>query len=86
MWSWWQEGSIHRSAWPTTAELDATGDPLVFVVAAEVVGAIRKAKSEASVSMRAEVAEVVGHRHGRPSGRARAAERDVSNAGVVADR
>jgi valyl-tRNA synthetase len=58
VWSWWQEGSIHRSAWPEAAplrELAGDGDPLVLDVAAEVLGEIRKAKTAAKVSLRAEV-------------------------------
>ena len=63
VWSWWQEGSVHRAAWPEAdplrAEATAAGaDAAVYPVAAEVLGAIRKAKSDAKVSMRAEVTEV----------------------------
>ncbi|MFN8018061.1 MAG: valine--tRNA ligase [Acidimicrobiales bacterium] len=66
VWSWWQEGSIHRAAWPSADELralvgdaptsDGTASPLA--VAADVLSRIRKAKSDAKVSMRAEVATV----------------------------
>jgi valyl-tRNA synthetase len=38
--------------------LAAGADPTVYPVAAAVLGAIRKAKSDAKVSMRAEVVEV----------------------------
>jgi len=58
VWSWWQEGSIHRSAWPEAAglrELAGDGDPLVLDVAAEVLSEVRKAKTTAKVSLRAEV-------------------------------
>jgi valyl-tRNA synthetase len=58
VWSWWREGSIHRSAWPTAAELGGATDGQALVVATEVLRAIRKAKSEAKQSMRAEVAEL----------------------------
>ncbi len=58
VWSWWQEGLVHRSAWPTVDELQARadGDPAVLADAAIVLSAMRKAKSEAKVSMRAAIA------------------------------
>jgi valyl-tRNA synthetase len=65
VWSWWQEGSIHRSSWPDAAELrrraGADADPAALAVAADVIGALRKAKSELKRSMRTDVtkAEVV---------------------------
>jgi valyl-tRNA synthetase len=70
VWSWWQEGSVHRSTWPSADALrqaagadDAASpgdepDPAVLAIAAGVLGAVRKAKSEAKRSMRTEVASV----------------------------
>ncbi|PZS23992.1 MAG: valine--tRNA ligase, partial [Acidimicrobiales bacterium] len=62
VWSWWQQGSIHRSAWPDVAELTsvagAGADPTVLSVATEVLGHIRRAKSGASRSPRWPVASV----------------------------
>jgi valyl-tRNA synthetase len=55
VWSWWQTGSVHRAAWPVTAELPTGGDPAVVSVVAEALAAVRKAKSEAKQSMRADV-------------------------------
>ncbi len=60
-WSWWQEGSVHRAAWPdpTDVVMDAGGgDPLVTEVASAVLSEIRKAKTEAGTSLRADVASV----------------------------
>jgi valyl-tRNA synthetase len=55
VWSWWQSGSVHRAAWPAVGELPADGDTAVVTVAAEALAAVRKAKSEAKQSMRADV-------------------------------
>jgi valyl-tRNA synthetase len=53
VWSWWQEGSVHRAPWPTPAELeeaiggrDAAG-ALSLERAALVLTEVRKTKSEA---------------------------------------
>ncbi|MQA34098.1 valine--tRNA ligase [Modestobacter roseus] len=56
VWSWWQTGSVHRALWPAATELPTEGDPAVVTAAAEVLSAVRKAKSDAKASMRADVA------------------------------
>ena len=59
VWSWWQEGSVHQSAWPEAEPLrtraGAVDVALLDDVAAALSG-VRKAKSDAKASMRAEVA------------------------------
>ncbi len=62
VWSWWQAGSVHRQTWPAAADLRATAgraDPTLLTVASDLLGAVRKAKTDAQVSMRAPVDEVV---------------------------
>jgi valyl-tRNA synthetase len=59
VWSWWQDGSVHLSSWPTAGELEASaGDPALIAAVGELLSAVRRAKSDAKVSMRAEVEEV----------------------------
>src|SRR4051794_11065907 len=55
VWSWWQSGSVHRALWPSAAELPRGGDPAVLEVAGVTLAGVRKAKSDAKVSMRADV-------------------------------
>jgi valyl-tRNA synthetase len=54
VWSWWREGSIHRSAWPEVGELAIAdgADPEVYEVAASVLTAVRKEKALAKVSLK----------------------------------
>jgi valyl-tRNA synthetase len=60
VWGWWQKdaGSIHRSAWPTVDELthglDAANHGLMELASVALFG-LRKAKSDAKASMKAEV-------------------------------
>ncbi|MDG2261653.1 MAG: valine--tRNA ligase [Actinomycetota bacterium] len=61
VWSWWQPGSVHRQCWPEADELRALageGDPGVFTVTAEVLGEVRRAKTEAKRSLRVEAEAV----------------------------
>ncbi len=57
VWSWWQEGSVHRASWPTTAEIELAGDvdDQVLTATAAALAMVRKAKSENKLSMRTEL-------------------------------
>lgn len=57
-WSWWRAGSVHKAAWPTVGEVAADGDPALLDVACHILRSIRKAKSQAKLSMRADVSLV----------------------------
>lgn len=57
-WSWWQEGSVHRSNWPVAEDLTGfTGSQnagLLSLASQALIG-IRKAKSDEKLSMKAEI-------------------------------
>ncbi|MEV6875017.1 valine--tRNA ligase [Amycolatopsis sp. NPDC051128] len=53
VWSWWREGSVHRASWPAVEASD--GDPELLTLAGEVIAAVRRAKTDAKVSMRSAV-------------------------------
>jgi valyl-tRNA synthetase len=58
VWSWWREGSVHRAAWPDARALRASADGAdagLPELVSWVLGEVRRAKSEARVSMRARV-------------------------------
>ncbi|HWM18102.1 MAG TPA: valine--tRNA ligase [Ilumatobacteraceae bacterium] len=55
-WSWWHDGSVHLASWP--APLAAGGDPDLLDPVCEVMSEVRRAKTEAKQSQRAEVAEL----------------------------
>ena len=64
VWSWWREGSVHAQAWPTAVGLTppTPRSPSLLADVATALSFLRKAKSEAKVSMRTEVlsAEATG--------------------------
>ncbi|MFD2473966.1 valine--tRNA ligase [Amycolatopsis silviterrae] len=53
IWSWWQEGSVHQASWP--AAPDSDGDAALLPLAGSVIAAVRRAKTDAKVSMRTAV-------------------------------
>jgi valyl-tRNA synthetase len=80
VWSWWQSASVHRAAWPTASELPSGGDPAVFDAAAQVLTEVRKAKTTAKRSLKADVESVVVT---GPADLVRQAESDILDAGRV---
>jgi valyl-tRNA synthetase len=65
--------------------LASTGDPAVFATTAEVLSEVRKAKTAAQVSMRADVARLTVRDTPERLARVRLAETDLKEAGRVAD-
>jgi valyl-tRNA synthetase len=60
VWSWWQQGSVHRASWPTVADVAVDeGEVRLLKVMGDALSQVRRAKSEAQVSMRTDVASAV---------------------------
>jgi valyl-tRNA synthetase len=87
VWSWWREGSIHRAAWPTEAELARVGqgDPGVYETAAAVLRDVRKAKALQKVSLKSPVERLVVYDTRPRLERLRLALDDVVAAGLIGD-
>ncbi len=56
-WSWWNDASVHVQAWPQST--GSTGDPALIDPTLELLGHVRRAKTEAKVSQRAEIATLL---------------------------
>ena len=58
-WSWWHEGSIHASSWPSADGTPGGDGPSVDLEAvSEVLARVRRAKTEAKASQRSPVARL----------------------------
>jgi valyl-tRNA synthetase len=94
VWSWWQNSaaghtaSIHRAAWPTVEELiaglDSSNHGLLELVAQALVG-VRKAKSDAKVSMKAPVESATLEGPAAVLTSLRALENDLKAVGKISD-
>ena len=85
VWSWFHEGSVHRAAWPSAADLGEQGqaDAGLLGAVGDALAGVRKAKSEAKVGMRAEVSSIVLAGPAAWCDRVRAAEADLRAAGRI---
>ena len=79
-WSWWQDGSVHRSPWP---QIMVEGDPKILDDVAEVLSRVRRAKTDAKLSMRSPVASVTVTAAGEMIDRVRMAEADLAAASTA---
>ncbi|MGH9101531.1 MAG: valine--tRNA ligase, partial [Acidimicrobiales bacterium] len=87
VWSWWQAGSVHRAAWPEPGPLRHAAGPgassLSLEVASEVLGRVRRAKTESRLSMRAPVRRVSVVDSPERLEAVSLARRDLSDAGSI---
>ena len=85
-WSWWQEGSIHRSAWPETSELAGftKGQAASMLQSAsEALMGVRKAKSDQQLSMKAEITSLTIKAPAGKLEELRALESDIRSVGKI---
>jgi valyl-tRNA synthetase len=84
VWSWWRDGSVHQAPWPDRVPAGRGADPLPLEAAGLVLGAVRRAKSEASRPLRTPVARVVVRGTPERLAAVRAADADLRAAGRAA--
>ncbi|MDP1876764.1 MAG: valine--tRNA ligase [Actinomycetota bacterium] len=87
VWSWWQDGSVHRQPWPDAAEIERLAggvDAALVDDVSTVLGLVRKAKSEAKASMRAPVESAVITAPADQAARLRTAAGDLAATGSIA--
>jgi valyl-tRNA synthetase len=85
VWSWWQEGSVHRAAWPTSESVAVDADPLVYSVSADVLSLVRREKSEQKRSLASPAQRVVVHDSADRLAALALSESDVRMAGRIED-
>jgi valyl-tRNA synthetase len=87
VWNWWHNASVHRSAWPTTTELvGATrfdnADAFIDAVCG-AIALVRRSKTEAKVSQKAVVENVVFTASQAQADAITSGWQDIANAGSV---
>jgi valyl-tRNA synthetase len=82
-WSWFQEGSVHRAAWPERS--DRGGNPAVLAAASAALIGVRRAKTEAKASQRTPVASATIVAPATEIEFVRLAEADLRAVGRIAD-
>lgn len=83
VWSWWHEGSVHTSSWPSIDELPDGGDPDVIGDVAAALILVRGAKSDAKVSMKTPVDAITVHAPEQALAHLRAVEADLRAVGHI---
>ena len=86
VWSWWQEGSIHRASWPSPTDVPAgdEGDDILSA-AVRILAEVRRAKSDAKTSQRSEVARCVVTSDATEVSNLRHVEADLREAGSIVE-
>ena len=82
-WSWWHDTSVHAATWPSPSDLG--GDPSLIDPTIEALTLVRRSKSEAKISQRAEIESVRISAPASMHPALLAGERDLAAAGSIAD-
>jgi valyl-tRNA synthetase len=88
VWSWWQQGSIHRANWPLVTEITEGLDEAnrgLMAQASVALSGVRKAKSDAKVSMKAEVASATLKATETEIARLKLVEADLRSVGRISN-
>jgi valyl-tRNA synthetase len=86
VWSWWQKGSVHNAKWPNFADVRRFASDVDLAITdavAQVLSMIRKAKSDAQVSMKNEILHATITAPTAVIEAAQQAEKDLLTAGRV---
>ena len=83
VWSWWQAGSVHAQQWPTVD--GKWGDDALLAPVSDVLAAVRRAKTEAKASQKADIALLTVHAPTAMHGVIANAERDLRDVGSIAE-
>ena len=84
VWSWWRTGSVHRAAWPQADDLPAfEADTQALGHVGDVLGELRRAKTEAKVSQKTPITSVTVTVPEAVLAAAQGAESDIMAAGRV---
>jgi valyl-tRNA synthetase len=84
VWSWWQTGSVHKTTWPKVTEIQPyLENPQLLSDVSQVLMEIRKAKTMAQLSMRADVSLVKVFASEAVELNLKAAEKDLFAAGRI---
>jgi valyl-tRNA synthetase len=83
VWSWWREGSIHRTRWPTAEEVVVSEDPGLLGDVSAALVQIRGAKTQARVSMKTEISLAKFYGQARALAHLQAVEPDLRAVGRI---
>jgi valyl-tRNA synthetase len=85
VWSWWRAGSVHAESWPDAASLGTNGNVSLLDPVSEVLAGVRRAKTEAKLSQRATVDELIVAGPATALAAVEACRTDLAEAGGISE-